>query len=116
MSEKMIERIDAVFLPVANLEETLAWYQEVFGFEQVWRNEKMVGLFIGNNVGFHLVEVSGWNPDDRYTPINFAVKDAEDVRQQLIDKGVKVSEWRLGQPKRSDFWDHAGNTISLIEL
>lgn len=116
MSEKFIERIDAVFLPVNDLKKSLQWYQETFNFEIVWRNERMVGLLIGPNVGFHLVEVPDWKPDNRYTPINFAVTNADDVREILINQGVKVSEWRQGQPKRFDFWDLSGNAISLIEL
>lgn len=38
VEEKFVARIDVVFLPVRNLEESLAWYQQVFGFQLRWKN------------------------------------------------------------------------------
>ncbi|WP_438350658.1 VOC family protein [Paenibacillus sp. FA6] len=49
MSEKFIERIDAVFLPVKNLEESLKWYTDIFGFPLRWKNKRMAGLAIAPN-------------------------------------------------------------------
>ncbi|NHN35410.1 VOC family protein [Paenibacillus agricola] len=55
--ERFVDRIDAVFLPVRNLKESLEWYQKVFGFGLRWSNERMAGLAIAPNCGFHLVQI-----------------------------------------------------------
>ncbi|MCD9020191.1 VOC family protein [Cohnella silvisoli] len=114
--EQFVERIDAVFLPVKNLQESLKWYQDVFGFVLRWRNERMGGLAIAPNCGFHLVQVSDFHPINKYTPFNFAVKDVEEVRNRLQEKGVTVSGLRPGEPKRFDLTDVNGNMISVIQL
>lgn len=114
--DKFIERIDAVFLPVKNLQESLAWYQDIFGFDLRWKNERMCGLSIAPNCGFHLVEIMDFEPIDKYTTFNYVVKDAEVSRKKLVEKGVTVSELRNGEPKRFDLTDINGNMISIIEL
>ncbi|MDQ0229260.1 VOC family protein [Metabacillus malikii] len=114
--DRIVERIDAVFLPVRNLEESLSWYQEVFGFELRWKNERMCGLSIAPNCGFHLVQIVDFKPVDSYTPFNFVVKNAEETRQHFMEKNITVSEIRPGEPKRFDVTDVNGNMISVIEL
>ncbi|WP_186577016.1 VOC family protein [Aquibacillus kalidii] len=113
---KLVERIDAVFLPVKNLKESLSWYQEIFGFELRWENKKMCGLSIAPNCGFHLVQISNFQPVNEYTPFNYVVKDLENVRNKLIGKNVIVSQLRDGEPKRFDMTDINGNIISVIQL
>jgi catechol 2,3-dioxygenase-like lactoylglutathione lyase family enzyme len=114
--EKFVERIDAVFLPVKDLEESLIWYQEIFGFELRWKNERMCGLSIAPNCGFHLVQIPEFQPINQYTPFNYVVGNVEEDRAALISKGVTVSEIRKGEPKRFDLTDLNGNLISIIEL
>ncbi|WP_226670353.1 VOC family protein [Metabacillus litoralis] len=113
---KLVERIDAVFLPVRNLNESLIWYQDIFAFDLRWKNERMCGLAIAPNCGFHLVEISDFQPITKYTPFNYVVKDVEEVRNMLIEKKVTVSDLRIGEPKRFDLADINGNMISVIEL
>lgn len=116
MSEKFVERIDAVFLPVKNLQESLEWYQDIFHFPLRWKNNRMAGLQIANNCGFHLVEVPDFEPNDQYTPLNFVVTDIEEVREKLKKKNVFVSDWRYGEPKRFDMADINNNLISIIQV
>ncbi|PZD94540.1 hypothetical protein DNH61_17655 [Paenibacillus sambharensis] len=115
-TQQFVDRIDAVFLPVRNLQESLAWYQEVFGFDLRWSNERMAGLAIAPNCGFHLVQIPDFEPIDTYTPFNFVVKDVEEVRERLERSGVQVSEIRNGEPKRFDLTDLNGSMISVIQL
>ncbi|MDY0407255.1 VOC family protein [Virgibacillus sp. 179-BFC.A HS] len=56
MAEKFVERIDAVFLPVKNLQESIKWYQKVFHFRLLWKNERMARLEIANNCGSTLLK------------------------------------------------------------
>jgi len=116
MSETFIERIDAVFLPVKNLEESLQWYTEVFGFPLRWKNKRMAGLSIAPNCGFHIVEVKDYEPQKGYTPFNFVVKNVEEIRKKLKEKRVKVSAIKTSEPVRFDFIDINGNVISVIQL
>ncbi|QTD41839.1 VOC family protein [Sporosarcina sp. Te-1] len=115
-TEQWVERIDAVFLPVKNLEESLSWYQEVFNFSLRWKNERMCGLEIAPNCGFHLVQIPHFEPITTYTPFNYVVKDVEDARQRLLAKNIAVSPLRQGEPRRFDLTDLNGNMISVIEL
>ncbi|MCR8646009.1 VOC family protein, partial [Paenibacillus sp. N1-5-1-14] len=114
--EQFVDRIDAVFLPVKNLQDSLVWYQSMFGFGLRWSNERMAGLAIAPNCGFHLVQISDFEPINKYTPFNFVVRDVEEVRAKLEKNGVAVSELRNGEPKRFDLTDDNGNMISVIQL
>lgn len=76
----------------------------------------MCGLSIAPNCGFHLVQISEFQPIDKYTPFNYVVKDLELARKKLIEKDVEVSEYRSGEPKRFDMKDINGNVISIIQL
>ncbi|WP_010271848.1 VOC family protein [Paenibacillus senegalensis] len=116
MNERFIERIDAVFLPVKNLEESLSWYTEVFRFPLRWKNKRVAGLSISPNCGFHLVEVKDYVAQKGYTPFNFVVKDVEEVRNKLKSMKVKVSGIKTSDPVRFDFIDVNGNAISVIQL
>ena len=116
MTERFIERIDAVFLPVKNLEESLSWYTEIFGFPLRWKNKRMAGLSIAPNCGFHLVEVKDYVALKGYTPFNFVVNNVEEVRKKLKLMKVKVSEIKTSEPVRFDFIDINGNAISVIQL
>lgn len=116
VEDKFVERIDSVFLPVKNLQKSLEWYQDIFGFDLRWQNERMCGLSIAPNCGFHLVEISDFQPIDQYTPFNFVVKDVEEIRKKLLEKSVTVSDFRNGEPKRFDLTDINGNMISVIEI
>ncbi|MBS3679852.1 VOC family protein [Ornithinibacillus massiliensis] len=116
IQEKFIERIDAVFLPVKDLKESMNWYQEIFGFKLLWENDRMCSLSIAPNCGFHLVQIVDFQPIDKYTPFNYVVKDIEKVRNMLKDKDITISPIRDGEPKRFDLTDINGNMISVIQL
>ncbi|WP_158289356.1 VOC family protein [Paenibacillus flagellatus] len=115
-TQPFVERIDAVFLPVSNLENALAWYTDVFGYEVRWKNARFAGLKVGPNVGFHLVETKDYVPNTNYCPLNFAVKDIEAARKRLEEKGVRMTELRAGEPVRFDFFDADGNMLTIIQM
>ncbi|GAA4851913.1 hypothetical protein GCM10023310_33420 [Paenibacillus vulneris] len=119
-TEKLVERIDAVFLPVKNLESSLKWYQELFGFKLRWKNERMAGLAVASNCGFHLVQVGIHTPNKEYVPFNFATKDIQKLHQTLKEKGVKVTEvdadTDFKEMRLFDFWDPDDNIINVIAI
>ncbi|MGZ9583028.1 VOC family protein [Paenibacillus marinisediminis] len=118
--EQQVERIDAVFLPVKNLKSSLTWYQELFGFKLRWKNERMAGLAVASNCGFHLVQVENHTPNVDYVPFNFATKDIQRLHQTLKENGVKVtdvdSDSDFKEMKLFDFWDLDGNIINVIAI
>lgn len=120
VTEKLVERIDAVFLPVSNLEESLKWYQDLFGFGLRWKNERMAGLTIASNCGFHLVEVEEHTPNRNYVPFNFATRDIQLLHQTLKDQGVKVTsvdnDIDFKEMRLFDFWDLDGNILNVIAI
>lgn len=40
---KLVNRMDAVFLPVTYLGKAVEWYTDLFGFEARWRNQRFAG-------------------------------------------------------------------------
>ncbi|CAG7647207.1 hypothetical protein PAESOLCIP111_05338 [Paenibacillus solanacearum] len=116
LKEKLVERIDAVFLPVRELGKAVDWYTDIFGLEVCWRNNRFAGLAVGKNVGFHLVEVKDYIANQNYCPFNFAVKDLDSVRAKLKERGVKMTGYREGDPRRFDFFDLDGNILTIIEI
>lgn len=77
---------------------------------------KLAGLAIASNCGFHIVEVEDYEPQKGYTPFNFVVKNVEEIRSKLKAKRVKVTAINTGEPVRFDFIDLSGNAISVIQL
>jgi catechol 2,3-dioxygenase-like lactoylglutathione lyase family enzyme len=116
MTVKLVERIDAVFLPVQDLKKALAWYTSIFGFDIRWKNDRMAGLNVGDNVGFHLVQVKDYIANQEYCPFNFVANNIENVRAKLEEQGVKVTEYRNGEPRRFDFFDLDGNILTIIKV
>ncbi|QHW29801.1 VOC family protein [Paenibacillus rhizovicinus] len=115
-SEKLVERIDAVFLPVRDLGKAVDWYSDIFGLETAWRNKRFAGLIVGSNVGFHLVEVKDYVANQNYCPFNFAAADLDSVRAKLEGRGVVMTGYREGEPRRFDFFDLDGNILTIIQI
>ncbi|GIO32188.1 MULTISPECIES: VOC family protein [Paenibacillus] len=113
---KLVERIDAVFLPVKGLGKAVDWYTDIFGLEVRWRNQRFAGLDVGSNVGFHLVEVKDYAANQNYCPSNFAAHDLDSVRAKLEERGVVMSGYRDGEPRRFDFFDPDGNILTIIQV
>jgi len=102
-------------LPVASLDKAVEWYTGIFGFEVRWRNRRFAGLAVGGNVGFHLVEVKDYVANQNYCPFNFSAKDLDATRAQLEQRGVVMTGFREGEPRRFDFFDLDGNILTIIQ-
>lgn len=42
--KKLFQKVDTVFLPVKNLEESINWYQKCLGLKNVWQDDHVTLL------------------------------------------------------------------------
>jgi catechol 2,3-dioxygenase-like lactoylglutathione lyase family enzyme len=114
--EKFVERIDAVLLPVKNLEKSLSWYHEIFGFPILHQWTRMAGLGTGINMGFLLVHVKDHTPNPDYAPITIAVSSIDEFHRMLAEKQVELTDIRSNQNEQYfELFDNSGNKISVIQ-
>lgn len=101
----IFQRIDCNFIPVSNLQESIAWYVDVFGCTFSWEEETgYAALHVsipseGINKAhamITLVEAEDFNSlcfyknGEVHPYMNFFTKDIERAHQVLTDKGLKV--------------------------
>ena len=108
-----------VSLPVLNLDKSIAWYQEVLGFQVVLKLEKPLWCelsTVNHEVRVGLAQVREVNSGDT-TPI-FRVKDLEAAQTALTSRHVATSgiEVVVNQAKLLTFSDLDGNPLMLQEL
>ena len=125
-------------ISVANLEESIAWYKEMLGFEEVMRMdqgvtiEKMIiGHIKRGNCYIELFQVAGAKPLPEYRRdpnadlavhglAHFAlqVENLHAVLEELKAKGVEVAMGPIDTPGVAFAFirDNSGNVFELIEF
>ncbi len=125
-----------VGISVPNLEESIAWYQEMLGFEVVQRmkqdagNEMMVAHLRRGNCYIELFQVAGAKPMPEYRRdptadlrvhgtkhFAFQVSDALAATEKLKAKGAEIAMGPIESPGVVFvfFRDNSGNTFELIQ-
>jgi catechol 2,3-dioxygenase-like lactoylglutathione lyase family enzyme len=125
-----------VGISVANLEESIAWYKEMLGFEEVMRmsedaaNKMEIGHIKRSNCYIELFKVEGAKPlpEYRLDPSSdlrvhglkhfaFKVDDAHAAVKELKAKGVEIAMGPIDSPGACFVFirDNSGNTLELIE-
>jgi methylmalonyl-CoA/ethylmalonyl-CoA epimerase len=126
--------LDHVALSVPDIEQSIAWYQKMFGFKQVRRSSEPNGmqtaLIERGDVRVELFQVPGSAPlpEPRRNPSEdfrtqgvkhfaFRVKDVRAAMAILQAKGVKVVFQLHDYPGAAFAFvsDNAGNAIELIQ-
>ena len=124
-------------ISVANLEESIAWYKEMLGFEEVMRmdrGETIENMIIGHikrgNCYIELFQVAGAKPLPEYRRdpnadlavhglAHFAlqVDDVHAALEELKAKGVEVAMGPIDTPGVAFAFirDNSGNAFELIE-
>ena len=124
-------------ISVANLEESIAWYKEMLGFEEVMRmdrGETIENMIIGHikrgNCYIELFQIEGAKPLPEYRrdpsedlrvhgTVHFAfqVSDAAAAVKELKAKGAEVAMELVDTPGVAFAFirDNAGNCFELIE-
>ena len=126
MSKQQFKGVDVAFLPVRNLDQALAWYSTVMGFEMTFKDveHKAAGMETGGAIGIILVEVKNHKPivfpeNDYMVDIsfNYRAADIKQLYQDLTDKGIELTE--MSESFNSTFRcfgfaDLDGNRISVV--
>lgn len=120
----MTNRIDydgglTLSLPISDLEKSIAWYQDVLGFELLYKMDEMGWCELKSgvervNVGLSVTERS--NPGGA-TP-TFGVTDIEAARAALAAKDVKLDGDIQTIPemvKLQTFYDPDGNSLMFYQ-
>jgi methylmalonyl-CoA/ethylmalonyl-CoA epimerase len=126
--------LDHVALSVPDIEQSIAWYQKMFGFKEVRRggqpNGRQTALIQRGDISIELFQLPGASPlpESRRNPSDdfrthglkhfaFGVKDIRTVLALLQAKGVKVVFELHDSPGAAFAFvsDNAGNAIELIQ-
>ncbi|KGX84614.1 VOC family protein [Pontibacillus marinus] len=94
---KFIKRIDAVFVPVMDVEKSEQWYLTMFPFKVVFRSSD--GIYVGfrfededevkTALTIHKVDKM---PEQPHAAFNFYVDDVDAVHSYLKEQNVEVGE------------------------
>ena len=106
-------------LPVSDLDQAIGWYQDVLGFDLLYRMDDMGWCELSTgvdrvNVGLSVTEEH--NPGSA-TP-TFGVKDIEAARTALEKKNVKLDGDIMTIPdmvRLQTFYDPDGNSLMFYE-
>lgn len=126
-----------VGISVANLDESIAWYKEKLGFEEVMRmnqGETIQNMKIGHikrgNIYLELFQVEGAKPLPEYrrdpnedlrvhgiAHFGLLVNDAHAAVEELKAKGVEIAMGPIDTPGVCFVFirDNSGNAFELIE-
>jgi methylmalonyl-CoA/ethylmalonyl-CoA epimerase len=141
-AQKMETGFDLSFhhigISVANLEESIAWYKEMLGFEEVMRmdrGETIENMIIGHikrgNCYIELFQVAGAKPLPEYrrdpnadlavhglAHFGLQVDDVHAALKELKAKGVEVAMGPIDTPGVTFVFirDNSGNAFELIEF
>ena len=126
-----------VGISVANLDESIAWYKEMLGFEEVMRMDQgatiknmKIGHIRRGNCYIELFQVEGAQPLPEYRRdpnadlgvhgvkhFGLQVSDAHAAIEELKAKGVEIAMGPVDSPGVVFVFirDNSGNTFELIE-
>jgi len=123
-------------ISVANLDESIAWYREMLGFEEVMRmkedaaNKMEIGHIRRSNCYIELFQVEGAAPLPEYRRdpsadlrvhgvkhFGLQVSDAHAAVKELKAKGVEIAMGPVDTPGVVFVFirDNSGNALELIE-
>ncbi len=123
----MLRTLAHVMVKVRDLEESVAFYQDVLGLKEAFRlygddgAVRIVYLHVGDRQFVELSLGSGDAPGTNaigYNHICFEVEGINDLYQRLLPTGCVVEgSLRRGKDKSWQFWlkDPSGNRIELME-
>lgn len=98
--------INHVVLEVGDLDEALAFYQEIFDFELRGRSETSIFIDLGDQ--FLQLSQGRTQESDARRHFGFVVDDREPIRAKLAEMGVELLERGL------NFRDPWGNRIEIV--
>lgn len=87
---------DVTTLPVKDLDEAVAWYQNAFGLSEIERNSEPFPQVIMERddakIGFAITDA-----DPTQDGAAILVREIQQVRDELESKGVEIANWRVDE-------------------
>lgn len=111
MSENIFKDVDCIHLQVANLEDGLAFYQDQFGAQVLWRTDTACGL--GTENGSTEIVLS----TEDLTTVDLKVDDVTDALEKFISAGGKLLDgpFDIDVGKCAVVTDPWGNEYCLLD-
>jgi catechol 2,3-dioxygenase-like lactoylglutathione lyase family enzyme len=108
-------------LDVSNLDASIQWYQDVLGFQLLYKVDAMSWCELASpvarvNVG--LGQVENKKQEGGNATLVFGVRDIDVARKQLEDQKVRfdgATRTYEGMVKLATFYDPDGNTLMLYQ-
>ena len=121
----MFRGVTNIFLPVKDLDRSIAWYTDVMGFKLLQKREaqKAASMDIGAGQGLSLVQVEPFEPMrfpknhfSVHAYFNFHTDDIDKTHAVLREKGIDVSEIEGSELgfRHFSMRDIDGNWISVV--
>jgi len=125
----LLERMDYIEISVTDLDQSIKWYCDNFGFKQDYNDGGLAVLFPPNDfppVGLPtlLLCMAGKNPNwfvdgkgNKHAMIGFHTKKINDLHKYCYEKNIECSEVKdEGFAYFMEFFDQDDNMFSVIEL
>lgn len=125
MTEGPITGVDCVFLPVSDLDRSIAWYSRAIGLSLRWRDDEHRSAAMGANAGgICLVQVRDHRPidfpDNDFAvdiSFNYRTTDIDALHRSMTDQGIEVDAIVGsfdGTFRCFGFADPDGNRVSIV--
>ena len=117
----LFKRVDTIFLPVVDIQNTYDWYVDTLGFSKGWQapNGDYRTLVIGEtSLTLYQAEESSIVRAE-HAAFNFFAPDAAEARRLLIERGVRVGEIESdpdGTISWFRFYDPEGNGLEVCSF
>jgi len=123
MTKNLFERIDGVFMPVIDLDESIIWYKDILGLTLLYTWDGGAGFKVNEGDSLlGLIHVKDHFPaffstqESKMHYFNFKTLDIENSCKLLKDRGVEMSEIiDAGKIKIAYFQDPNGNLLGMCE-
>jgi catechol 2,3-dioxygenase-like lactoylglutathione lyase family enzyme len=125
----LLERMDYIQISVTNLEQSIKWYCDNFGFKQDYNDGSLAVLFPPNDfppagLPTLLLNMAGKNPNwfvdnkgNKHAMHGFHSKKIIELNEYCLEKKIECSEIKdEGFAFFLEFFDQDNNMFSVIEL
>lgn len=113
--DQLFQKVDTVFVPVENMDQTKAWYQEILELNVIWQNEYISVLSTGEGTPVTLLRKN--DEDSKPLLFNFLTPDIEKAHNHLKKHGAEVEPIiEEKELKTFDFFDPEGNRLNVCYL
>lgn len=122
-SQNLVNTIVQVRLPVKNINESVAWYEKIFGFTHCWKTEEESDLKLEPGPYLFLKRVEPLLPihivseGKPYAVLCIKTSNIHECYRRLVEAGEEVTEiihtWNIERFLEFNVTDPSGNVINI---